>query len=76
MSLLGLEKLPPEIASALEPVIQQLEGRVDGMMQSALGRVDKIVESALDRIDGAQVVVVCTIKLPQAGAKMAVPEGQ
>lgn len=73
MSLLGLENLPPEIASALEPVIQQLEGRVNEIVQTSLKSMNGIVEAALDRIDGAQVVVVCTIKLPQAGAKMASP---
>ncbi|MEY2512010.1 MAG: hypothetical protein QOE26_2773 [Verrucomicrobiota bacterium] len=73
MDLLGLKNLPPEIAAALEPVIQQLETRVDEMVKSSLAQVNGIVEAALDRIDGAEVVVVCTIKLPQVGSKMAVP---
>jgi hypothetical protein len=71
MSLLGLEKLPPEIAHALEPVIQQLESRLDATIQVTLTQVNGIVEAALDRIDGAQVIVVCTVKLPQVGSKMA-----
>lgn len=75
IGMIGLEKLPPEMAAALEPVIVQLENRVDEMMKTSLDRVDKMVQAALDRIDGAEVVAVVTVKLPQAGAKMAgVPE--
>lgn len=71
MDLFGLHKLPVELQEALTPVIQQLESRVDEMVKTSLTQVNGIVEAALDRIDGAQVVVVCTVKLPQVGAKMA-----
>jgi hypothetical protein len=74
-SMVGLDKLPPEIANALSPIIQQLEDRLNETVQASLKSVNGIVEAALDRIDGAQVVVVCTVKLPQVGAKMAEPEG-
>lgn len=69
--MFGLENLPPEIAKALEPVILQLETRVDDMMKTSLDRVDKMVQAALDRLDGAQVVAAITVKLPQDGAKIA-----
>lgn len=72
-SIIGLSDLPPEIASALKPILEQVEKQTDEMVQSALTRVDTMLQAALDRIDGAQVVAVVTIKLPQVGAAMAAP---
>lgn len=70
-SLIGLNALPPELSKALTPVIEQLETHLDVTIQTTLKQVQTIVDSALDRIDGANVVAVVTVKLPQAGAKMA-----
>lgn len=73
---IGLNDLPPEIAAALKPILEQVEKQTDAMVQAALSRVDTMLQAALDRIDGAQVVVVCTctIKLPQVGSKIAAIE--
>lgn len=75
LSFTGLDKLPPEIAAVLEPVlahtVTQVEQQTKELIQASLTQVNGIIGEALDRIDGAQVVVVCTVKLPQAGAKMA-----
>ncbi len=77
LSITGLDKLPPEIAAVLEPVLEhvitQAETQTKELVQASLTQVNGIIGAALDRINGAQVVVVCTctIKLPEAGAKMA-----
>lgn len=73
-SLIGLNALPPELSKALTPVIEQLETHLDATVQTALKQGQAIVDSALDRINGAQVIVVCTVKLPEPGAKMADPQ--
>lgn len=73
-NLIGLNSLPPELAASLKPVIEQLETHLDLTIQTTLKQVQTIVDSAMDRIDGAQVIVVCTIKLPEPGSKMATPE--
>jgi hypothetical protein len=70
-SLIGLNALPPELSKALTPVIEQLETHLDTTIQTTLKQVETIVGSALDRIDGAQIVVVCTVKLPQSGSQIA-----
>lgn len=77
-SMIGLEKLPPEIADALRPLILQLEqevekieSQVDLTIKTSLDRVDKMIQAAFDRLDGLQIVVVATVKLPEPGAKIA-----
>lgn len=72
-NFIGLSDLPPEIAAALKPILEQVEKQTSEMVQASLTRVDQMIQSALDRIDGAQVVATITIKLPQAGSRMAEP---
>jgi hypothetical protein len=60
MDILGLQKLPPEIAAVLTPIIAQMEVREE-----------QILQRFLDRLDGAQLVTVSTLKFVEPGAKMA-----
>jgi hypothetical protein len=59
---LALQKLPPEIAEVVKPIIEQFEDSEE-----------QILQRFLDRLDGAQIVTVSTIKFARAGASMAVP---
>lgn len=62
MDPLGLQKLPPEIAAVLKPIIEQVEDREQ-----------EILNKFLDRLDGVELVAVVTLKFPRAGVKMAEP---